>query len=215
MKRRARIQFWWPFLPEPTCTPFPPTLLDWLSGSLLNWVVIQLKSSASALLAGGETDHSVHAWIYYFCCCYYPWQGYGIWDPRPVASLASVLSLSPPHNKVGLNVSLEGFRSDKMLPFFFFFLQRIIRCLSLDFQDVGLIWWNIHKIETGWNVFFMIRGICQRNKRRSFTFFYPPRVVHPPTPNAVGGCTTLRSLGRAEPRPLRHSCDHLHSALWI
>lgn len=35
----------------------PPTLflVDWLSGRLLQWVVIQLKSSANVLLAGGDT----------------------------------------------------------------------------------------------------------------------------------------------------------------
>ena len=102
-----------PVPPTPPLHPYTPTaavshstLVDWLSGSLLNRA-IQLKSCASLLLAGGETDLSVHAWIHYFCCCYYPWQGYGIWDPRPVGFLASVLLLSPPHNKVVLNVSCE------------------------------------------------------------------------------------------------------------
>ncbi len=117
------------FLPVPTCElpqlPVPP-LPPWLSGSLLNWVVIQLKSSASLLSSGGETDHSVHAWIYYLCCCYHPWQGYGIWDLCPVAFLASVFSLSLPHNKVGLRVSCEGFCLDNM----FLHLQRIIDILQ-------------------------------------------------------------------------------------
>ena len=110
------------YTPTPPPSPLLPPLVDWLSRSLLNWVVIQLKTSASVLLARGETDHSMHAWIYYFCCCYYPWQGYSIWDLRPVAFLASVLSLSLPHNKAGLNVSCGGFHLDKML----LHLQRII-----------------------------------------------------------------------------------------
>lgn len=202
--QRTRIQFWWPFLPEPTCTPFPPTLLDWLSGSLLNWVVIQLKSSASALLAGGETDHSMHAWIYYFCCCYYPWQGYGIWDPRPVASLASVLSLSPPHNKVGLNVSREGFRADKMLPFFYRESQDASRWISKTWglYDETFIKLKQAEMYSLWSAAFA--GAINTDL-----------LPLPQKAFGVGGWTTLRSLCRAELWPFRHSCDHLHLALWI
>lgn len=115
----SKAHLFWCLPPLPH--PHHSALVDWLSVSLLNWVVIQLRSSAGVLLPGGETDHSMHAWIYYFCYCHYPWQGYGIRDLRPVAYLASELSLSLPHNKAGLNVSCEGFNSDNML----LHLQRI------------------------------------------------------------------------------------------
>lgn len=79
-----------------------------LSASLLNWVVIQLKSAASVLLAwgvgqrveveGGEMDHSLHAWIHYSRCCLLSLAGirraFGTRTP-----LAPALSLSQANNK--------------------------------------------------------------------------------------------------------------------
>lgn len=135
-------------------SPLPrplPTLLAWLSGSLLNWVVIQLKSAASVLLARGWNG-SLFACMNTLLLPLFAFLGKApacIWDLRPVACLAPALLLSLPNNKAIWMWCWESF-------FLFFFpsLERIGHLfINTDSQMFPIwyvggkfTWWNVNKI---------------------------------------------------------------------
>jgi len=129
--------------------PHPSSaLVDWLQGRLLNWVVIQLRSSASVLLAGGDTL-CMHEYI----------TSAAVIIPGKTAAVGTCALLplwllcSYCHCHIIKLDSVLVVKASTHIRWFF--ISRKSQMFPCKVRWGKLMWWNIYKIEIVLMLFFI------------------------------------------------------------